>query len=46
MPVREVGKPAPDFTLASHTGDRITLSQYRGQKKVVLAFYVADFSGG
>lgn len=45
MPVREVGKPAPDFTLASHTGDRITLSQYRG-KKVVLAFYVADFTGG
>ncbi len=37
---------APDFTLDSTIGDRVTLSQYRGQKNVLLAFYVLDFTGG
>ena len=26
-------------------GEQITLSQYRGQKNVVLAFYVLDWTG-
>jgi len=34
-----VGEPAPDFTLASLAGPRVTLSDYRGQKNVVLVFY-------
>lgn len=33
------GMPAPDFTLESFAGPRVTLSQYRGKKNVVLAFY-------
>lgn len=42
----EIGQPAPDFTLTDHNGETVTLSQYRGQKTVVLAFYVLAFTGG
>jgi len=42
----EVGDKAPDFTLRSHTGEDITLSQYLGQKTVVLQTHVASFTGG
>jgi hypothetical protein len=38
----EIGKPAPDFTLPSTTGEKISLSQYRG-KLVLLEFYGAAF---
>ena len=34
-----VGAPAPDFTLEALTGPPVTLSQFRGQKVVVLVFY-------
>ncbi len=33
------GDPAPDFTLASLAGSPITLSDYRGERNVVLVFY-------
>ncbi len=33
------GMLAPDFTLESFAGPRVTLSQFRGKKTVVLAFY-------
>jgi peroxiredoxin Q/BCP len=33
-----VGQIAPDFTLTSHLGEDVTLSNLRG-KTVVLAFY-------
>ena len=39
----EVGDKAPDFTLPSTTGEKISLSQFRGKKHVLLEFYVADF---
>ena len=42
-----VGAEAPDFQLAAATGtDRSTfkLSDYRGKKNVVLAFYALDWS--
>ena len=39
----EVGEPAPDFSLSSTTGERISLSQFRGKKHVLLEFYVSDF---
>ncbi len=39
-----VGEPAPDFTLPALTGDRITLSQYRGRKNVVLSFVPAAWT--
>lgn len=42
----EIGQPAPDFNAPSASRERFTLSQFKGQKKVVLAFYVADFTGG
>ena len=42
----EIGTQAPDFTLASHLGDHVSLSQYRGQQHVVLSFHVASFTGG
>lgn len=35
---------APDFVLKSHQGEEIRLSQFRGQKNVVLVFYPLDFS--
>jgi peroxiredoxin len=40
----EVGDKAPDFTLPATTGEKISLSQYRGKKIVLLEFYGADFS--
>lgn len=33
-----VGDKAPDFTLPSHLGGRVSLSDYKG-KTVVLAFF-------
>jgi len=38
------GDPAPDFTLPSTVGDKVTLSDYRGKKSVLLLFYPLDFS--
>ena len=34
-----VGDPAPDFTLVSLAGPVVTLSDFRGEKNVVLVFY-------
>jgi peroxiredoxin len=45
----KVGDMAPDFTLKYATGDdlkEVKLSDYRGKKNVVLAFYVFAFTGG
>jgi peroxiredoxin len=41
----KVGDSAPDFTLASTTGNDITLSAFRGKSNVLLAFFPAAFSG-
>ena len=38
------GDLAPDFTLPSTVGEKVTLSDYRGKKSVVLLFYPLDFS--
>lgn len=43
----KVGDTAPDFTLPS--GGKLTpmkLSDMHGKKKILLAFYVFDFTGG
>jgi peroxiredoxin Q/BCP len=45
MPRLEVGETAPDFTLADHDGQSITLEALRGQR-VVLYFYPADDTPG
>ena len=34
-----VGEAAPDFSLLAYSGDVITLSDFRGQQNVILAFY-------
>ncbi len=41
----KVGDKAPDFTLTSTTGEKISLSQFRGKKPVVLFFYIFAFGG-
>ena len=41
----EEGKPAPDFELSTDTGERVKLSDYRGQP-VVLYFYPKDDTPG
>lgn len=42
----KVGDMAPDFTLPSTDGGKVTLSEFRGKKSVVLAFFPAAFTGG
>lgn len=39
------GAIAPDFTLAAHTGEVVTLSAYRG-RRVVLSFLPFAFTSG
>ena len=41
----KVGDKAPDFTLSSTTGEKISLNQFRGKKPVVLFFYLFAFGG-
>lgn len=38
-----VGDQAPDFTLRDQDGEKVSLSEYRG-RKVLLIFYPGDFS--
>jgi len=42
----KVGDPAPDFTLRATDGKQYKLSDFKGQKNVVLAIYVLAFTGG
>lgn len=45
----KVGDMAPNFTLLEFTGHdlkKVSLSDFRGKKDVVLAFYVFAFTGG
>jgi peroxiredoxin len=45
----KVGDTAPDFTVGARSntsGKEIKLSDYRGKKTVVLAFFPAAFTGG
>ena len=41
----QVGEMAPDFELPSDSGERVRLSQFRGQK-VILYFYPKDDTSG
>ncbi|HOK47344.1 MAG TPA: redoxin domain-containing protein [Bryobacteraceae bacterium] len=42
----KVGDMAPDFSLRSTTGQEVRLSDFRGKRNVVLAFFPAAFTGG
>ena len=42
----DLGQPAPDFKLPAQTGDEVSLSQYKGEKNVILSFHIFSFTGG
>ncbi len=46
MTTLKVGEAAPDFSLRDTTGKQLKLSDFKGKKNVVLAFYVLAFTGG
>ena len=41
----EVGQEAPDFELSDHTGQKVRLSSFRGEKNVVVVFFPKAFTG-
>lgn len=41
-----IGKPAPDFSLPSTTGENVSLKQFKGKKTVILYFYPKDETPG
>lgn len=43
-PKLKVGNKAPDFTLPSISGEKVSLSQYRGKKNVVISFVPAAWT--
>lgn len=44
MPLQP-GEKAPDFNLPAHTGQNVSLSNYKG-RRVIVAFHPATFTGG
>ncbi len=42
----DVGQPAPNFTLKSHENQDVSLSDFQGEKWVVLHIFPAAFTGG
>ena len=42
----KLGDTAPDFALRDTAGKEVKLSDFRGKKNVILAFYVFAFTGG
>ena len=45
-PLLKIGDVAPNFTLGSTKGGKVTLADYKGKQPVVLAFFPAAFTGG
>ena len=45
MPVPAVGSVAPDFTLNSTSGQSVSLSQFKGKARVLVAFFPLAFTG-
>ena len=41
-----VGDPAPDFNIKGSDGNSYSLSQFKGEKPVVIAFFPKAFTGG
>lgn len=42
----QIGDTAPDFTLTATSKEKISLSEYKGLKNVLVAFYPLDFTPG
>ena len=44
----QVGQPAPDFErpVGLRGEETLGLDDFRGRSKVLIAFYIADFTGG
>ena len=42
----KIGDTAPEFVLTDTGGNTVKLSDFKGKKSVVLAFYVFAFTGG
>jgi len=42
----KVGDEAPNFTLSSTMGGKVTLADFKGRNPVVVAFFPAAFTGG
>jgi peroxiredoxin Q/BCP len=42
----QVGDQAPDFTLASASGEQVSLKDFVGKRNIVLYFYPADNTAG
>lgn len=42
----DVGQPAPDFTLKNQDNQEVSLSQFKGDKYIVLHTFPAAFTGG
>ena len=42
----EVGDTASDFMLVDQNQKEVTLSQFKGDKNVVLSWHVQSFTGG
>jgi len=42
----DAGQPAPAFAVAATNGKTIKLSDYKGKRTVVLAFFPKVFTGG
>lgn len=40
------GDAAPDFTLLTHTGEKRSISDFKGKKNIVLYFYPKDMTPG
>ncbi|MFB3788877.1 MAG: thioredoxin-dependent thiol peroxidase [bacterium] len=46
MATVEEGKAAPSFSLPAHTGENVSLKEFKGRKQVVLYFYPKDDTPG
>ena len=44
MAIPQVGETAPDFTLTDQDGKQVKLSDFRGQRNVLLAFFPLAFT--
>jgi peroxiredoxin Q/BCP len=42
----KIGDVAPDFSLPATTKEKLALSDFKGKKIVVVAFYGMDFTPG